>query len=116
MRMVSCAAPGAAMKTRPGTRPASEASVPGLIMRLFLPIALSAARKLEADSTLPLGSRRGGPTVGDPAPAGNGQDCRVSVGGCGFLCPALGVKKHPEHSPVPVGTKRTRRPLPPNGG
>src|SRR2546427_10466178 len=114
MRMVSCAAPGAAMKTRPATRPASEASVPGLIMRLFLPIALSAARKLEADSALPLGSRRVGPTIGDPAPAVNVPDCRISVGDCGFLCQALGVKTHPGHSQRPVPTQETRGILPPN--
>src|SRR6185369_6230700 len=116
MRMVSCAAPGAAMKTRPATRPASEARVPGLIMRLFLPIALSAAQKLEADSSLPLESRPVGPTVGDPAPAVNVQGCGISVGDCGFLWQALGVKTHRDHSQVPVVSKEARDILSSNGG
>ena len=104
------------MKSRPATRPAIEAGVRGLIIRLFLPIALSAARKLEADSALPLGSRPVGPTVGDPAPAVNVQGCGISVGDCGFLWQALGVKTYRDHSQVPVVSKEARDILDSNAG
>src|SRR5205823_14063504 len=102
MRIASCAAPGADTSTSAATRPTREASVPGLIMRLFLPSSFSPRAHERTDDASAVCRCAGGPTVGDLAPPVNVQDCGMSVGDCGLLWQARGVRARRGQAQVPV--------------
>src|SRR5262245_53357501 len=107
IRIISWAAPGAATSTSAATRPATEARVPGLIIRPFSPepsLRGSRARGTR-HPTHRLGA--GGPTLGDRASAVNVQGCAISVEDCDVLWQAQGVKTHRLPATVPVASNKS---------
>src|SRR5262245_9370040 len=114
MRIVSCAAPGAAVSASAPRSPVAKARLAGLIIRVFsLEPSLPPLRAPDGTMPYPSARRGGGATVGDRAPPVNVQDYGISVGVCGVLWQAQGVKtqRHPGQVPVVPKEAADSRPV-----
>src|SRR5262245_56116584 len=112
MRIVSSAAPGAAMSASAPRSPAARARLASLIIRVFLSNPLPRRSERRTHHARPVGSARGGATVGDGAPPVNVQGCGISVGVCRVLWQAQGVKTQRHPGQVPVVPKEAADPRP----